>query len=341
MTKQKGGTKRSSQLVFRRRLMLVRLLLRGPSSRDNLIASVRAELGSDVFPADASSALKHDMDALKFEYNCLIGFQRRSGCYAMESLGDLALLDLPDEGMEALSFLESSFPAGSELPEHVNIRALLERVLLLLPSRHQERHSRQSGAVSFQLTGTVPGRIDARVVSLIKRAIEQRREVMFDYLSTFDDEAPRRHRVAPYAIFFRPEGHGYLDATLLEVQPRRGETIHASIDYRLNRIVSGSVKILPTVLPPYRLKPPTYMLRYHLLPVVARRQDIATYFSNTQITYHDDGGATVTATVTNLWQVRHILLRYGTACEVLEPEELRQMFRETTRGLTRLYETEP
>ena len=33
-------------------------------------------------------------------------------------------------------------------------------------------------------------------------------------------DVPPRHRVAPYGIFFRPEGHGYLDATLLEVTHR-------------------------------------------------------------------------------------------------------------------------
>jgi predicted DNA-binding transcriptional regulator YafY len=150
-------------------------------------------------------------------------------------------------------------------------------------------------------------------------------------------EASRQHRVAPYGVFFRPEGHGYLDATLLEVTPAGSETIHTVIDYRLDRIVPGTVQLLPRVLPPARAQPRAYVLRYHLLPVVARRRDIAAYFPNTQIAYNDDGSATVTATITNLWQTRQILLRYGTACEVLEPPELVALFRKTAEGLLEIY----
>jgi WYL domain len=94
------------------------------------------------------------------------------------------------------------------------------------------------------------------------------------------------------------------------------------------------------MLPPQRIAPPTYHLRYHLLPVVARRRDIAVYFPNTQIEYHDDGSATITAIVTNLWQTRQILLRYGDACKVLGPHELLALFRKTAQGLTELYDGE-
>jgi hypothetical protein len=164
------------------------------------------------------------------------------------------------------------------------------------------------------------------------------RSVEFDYLSTFDTAEPRHHRVAPYSIFFCPEGHGYLDATALDISPRNNEPAYATISYRLNRIVSGSVKILPENLPAERPQPQRYALVYHLLPVVARRHDVAAYFPNTQITYHDDSSATVTATITNLWQVRQILLRYGTACTVLKPPELVELFRATTQGLWEIYQ---
>ena len=134
-----------------------------------------------------------------------------------------------------------------------------------------------------------------------------------------------------------PEGHAYLDATLLEATPSRGETLHAAIDYLLDRIVAGTAVVLPTMLPAQRLQPRAYTLRYHLLPVVARRRDVAAYFPNTQITYDEDGGATITATVTNLWRTRQILLRYGDACEVLDPPELIDLFRKTAQGLANMY----
>ncbi|NWF81890.1 MAG: WYL domain-containing protein [Chloroflexi bacterium] len=336
MTHPTGGTKRSSWLTFRRRLLLVRTLLRSAATSADLVAAINAELGDQGYPAAASAALKHDFDALKGEYGCLIRYDRRTRCYVLDDLGELALLDLPDPCMEALAFLDASFPAGSGLPEHAHIRALLERVRLLLPPARQAQLRRQRPAMRLGVgAGARP--IDPQVLDLVKRACEQRRELAFDYLSSFDIDTPRRHRVAPYGVTFRPEGHGYLDATLLEVTPRAGEPIHAAIDYRLDRIVPGSLEILPTVLPPERIPPPRYTLRYRLAPQVARRRDVASYFPETQITYHADGSATVTATVSNLWQTRQVLLRYGDGCTVLEPAELVALFAQTAHGLSAIY----
>jgi predicted DNA-binding transcriptional regulator YafY len=339
MTHPTGGTKRSSWLTFRRRLLLVRLLLRGSTTAADLIAAVQMELGDEGYPPAATAALKHDFDAFKAEYGCQIVFQRERGVYALTDLGDLALLDLPPECMEAQAFLDASFPAGAALPEQANLRALLDRVLRLLPSDRQSQHQQRGSAMRLTLPDTAAGRIDRSTLTAVKRAIEERRGLVFTYWSTFDTAQPRRHRVAPYGLFFRPEGHGYLDATLLEVTPAGAETLHAAIDYRLDRIVLGSVQVLPTMLPAQRLQPKTYALRYWLLPVVARRRDVAAYFPNTQINYHDYGSASVTATVTNLWQTRQMLLRYGTACEVVEPVELVALFQQTARGLAGMYLT--
>lgn len=336
MTNQGGGTKRSSWLTFRRRLLLVRTLLRAPATSAELVAAINGELGEQGYPESAAAALKHDFDALKGEYGCSITYDRPSRRYTLADLGELALLDLPDPCMEALAFLEASFPEGSGLPEHANLRALLERVVLLLPPARQAQHRRQRSTIRLGV-GRGAGRIDPDTLAIVKHAVEERRELAFDYLSTFDADLPRRHRVAPYGITFRPEGHGYLDATVLEVTPKGGEVIHAAIDYRLDRIVTGTLALLPTVLPPIRPSPPSYRLRYTLVPHVARRRDVAAYFPNTEIAYHDDGSATVTATVTNLWQARQILLRYGDACLVHEPVELVALFCGTAEGLARLY----
>lgn len=335
-----GGTKRSSWLTFRRRLLLVRALLRAPAARADLVATINAELGDQGYPTAAPAALKHDIDALKGEYGCVIRFDRATQRYGLAELGELALLDLPDPCMEALAFLEASFPEGSGLPEHAHLRALLERVVLLLPPARQAQHHRRRSTIRLGL-GAAAGAIDPTVLARVKQAITERRELSFAYLSTFDTDQPRRHRVAPYAITFRPEGHGYLDATVLEVSPSGQEAIHAAIDYRLDRIVTGSVVLEPTVLPPIRPQPPRYRLRYRLAPAVARRRDVAAYFPDTQIAYQDDGGAVVTATVTNLWQTRQILLRYGDACRVEEPAELVALFQRTAAGLQRQYGAPP
>lgn len=339
MSHPTGGTKRSSWLTFRRRLLLVRTLLRGPATSRELVATINAELGEQGYPEAASAALKHDFDALRGEYGCQIRYDRPERQYTLDDLGELALLDLPDSCMEALAFLDASFPPGSGLPEHANIRALLERVQLLLPPTRQRQLRRQRSALRLRVgPGAKP--IDHRVLDLVKRACAQRREIAFDYRSTFDAEQPRRHRVAPYGVTFRPDGHGYLDATVLEVAPKGGEILYAAIDYRLDRIVPGTAEILPAMLPPERLPSPHYTVRYTLVPRVARRHDVTTHFPDTAIDYHPDGSATITATVTNLWQTRQVLLRYGDACQVHEPPELVALFRQTALGLIRLYGAE-
>lgn len=336
MTRRSGGTKRSSWLTFRRRLLLVRLLLRSTATKDELLAAVQDELGEEGYPPAAEIALKHDVEALKKEYGCIIKFRKYSGYYSLENTGNLALLDLPDECMEALTFLDASFPPEDELPEHAHIRALLERIWMLMPRGRREQRYEKNPFMSIRQLGRTTEQIDPKVLQKVKRAIQVRQELEFDYISNFDDQ-PRRHRVAPYNIFFRAEGHGYLDATLLDVKPKGRETIYAAIDYRLNRIVSSSIRILPNVLPHERIPPPTYALRYELLPIVARRRDVASYFPNTNIAYHDDGSATVTATITNIWQARQILLRYGSACHVIEPPELVEMFQATAQEMAQLY----
>jgi predicted DNA-binding transcriptional regulator YafY len=336
-----GGTKRSSWLIFRRRLALVRTLLRGPLARDELIAAVNQEMPDEGYVGDTASALKHDLDALKDEYGCRIIYQRTHKRYALEDLGELSLLDLPDSCLEALAFLDASFPEGAALPEHASIRDLLDRVLLLLPGRRREQHQGRRAVLSLQIGDSPASRIDPKVLATVKRAIIQRQELAFAYRSPRADGATIQHRVAAYEIVFRPEGHVYLDATLLEVQPYDpAAPIPSPVHYRIDRIVPGSLVILPTMLPPTRPQPPIHLLRYRLAAAIARRLDVAILFPSAVIDYHDDGSATVTAVTTNLWQARQTLLRYGPGCTVLAPVELVELFRSAIREMAQNYGVE-
>src|SRR5919199_2194940 len=156
-------------------------MLRSPMQRADLIEEVQAELGDEGYPDAATSALKHDFDALKSEFGCTIKYQRATGCYALEDLGELALLDLPDECMEVLDFLDTTFPAGVTLPEYAGVRALLERVLPLLPPDRQEQFRRGRSLMSLQLAGNAPGKIEPATLATLKRAIARRQELVFSY----------------------------------------------------------------------------------------------------------------------------------------------------------------
>jgi predicted DNA-binding transcriptional regulator YafY len=332
-----GGTKRSSWLTFRRRLLIVRLLLGGPASSEAIIEHVQRELGDDGYPTAAAAALKHDLDALKGEYACRIIFHRDQGHYSLEDPGELALLDISGELLEALAYLDASYPSGSALPEQAALRGLIDRILRLLPTRQSQDLQVRRYRSRLTIPGVTPGRIDATVLATVRRAIEERRELAFKYWSAHDLSVPRRHRVAPYGISFRPEGFGYLDASLIEATPSSGEPAYAVMDYRLDRIVPGTVQILPRALPETRPDAERHRLRYWLHPSLARRRDITAYFPGTEITYYDDGSAVVTATVSNLGLARQILLRYGEGCRVIEPQALFDLMRATTTGLAKIY----
>lgn len=136
MTQRRGGIKRSSQLTFRRRLFIARMLLRGPASTEDLIAAVQQELGAEGYPAAAVAALKHDLDALKSSYGCRITYRRDSGGYVLDDLGTLALLKGSDTAHEAIRALEARFPADSTDADAAHIRALLIHLRLLAAVEH-------------------------------------------------------------------------------------------------------------------------------------------------------------------------------------------------------------
>ena len=131
MTQRRGGIKRSSQLTFRRRLFIARLLLRGPASTEDLIEAVQQELGAEGYPSAAVAALKHDLDALKSSYGCRISFHRDAGGYVLEDLGTLALLKGSEPVREAIQAIEAHFPAGSSDASVDHVHKTLDYLRLL------------------------------------------------------------------------------------------------------------------------------------------------------------------------------------------------------------------
>jgi len=337
MTRLGGGAKRSSWATFKRRLMLVRLLLREPVSKVRLIETIQLALGDNGYPTDVDSAMKKDIEALNREFGCEIGFQRKAGLYELRTLGELAILDLTDDCFEALLFLDANFPEGDALPEFVHMRALLQQIHQLLPAERRGSLDKRK-LLSLQRVGTSLDRVPPQLLRTLRRAM-WRQEISFEYISN-QPGAPRIwHRAAPYEIVFKPDGHAYLDAATLQTEPADATVkLPIATSYRLDRIASETLQILPTTLPSYRLGVRTYTIRYRLHPNVARRKDIAHHFPDSQVVYHDDESATVTAKATNLWQARQTLFRYGSACVVEEPPELVELFKKAIREMVDAYD---
>ncbi|RRR70859.1 MAG: WYL domain-containing protein [Candidatus Viridilinea halotolerans] len=333
--KRRGGTKRDSWRTFHRRLFLVRRLVRGPADAATLIADTRAAFNQsddaeDIYPPDARAALRHDLAALRDEFECCI--DRVAGSYQMHDYGRLALLDLPNEDLEALAFLLSTFDDQS-LPNGASVAALLDRIVALLPA--ERRAAIASAGRAVQLDLPRPSRsVEPHLVRRLRRVVG-RQQISFAYRSSFvNEETVVLHRVAPYGVIFR-DGHHYLDAYSHEcgdpaIAPRYRL-------YRLDRIVADSLHVLPDVLPPIAPPRPRYRLRYTLAPAIARQRDIALWFPASEAHFLPDGSAEVRAECGDLWQARQILMRYREQCVVHEPAELVAMLRESVSRMAEVY----
>lgn len=332
MPRTSGGDKRSSWQVFHRRLFVVRRLIRGPASADTLIAEARLFFGDpEIYPPSDGTALRHDLSALRGEFECQIE-RDVLGRYVLGSPGRLALLDLADTDLESLAFLVATF-RDSTLPNAPQVDALLDRIMSLLPDERRaalERPRRDVRLDHPQPSAATPD----HTLRQLRRALH-RQEVAFTYRSSYaGDGTVVQHRVAPYDLLFR-DGHTYLDGFCLDCgvadMSRRYRL------YRLDRIVGGSLQILPTRLAPVAPPRPTYRLRYRLSATVARQRDIALWFPGSQVEWAPDGAALVTGRTTDLWQARQILLRYREHCQVLDPPELIEMLRDSLRRMQAIY----
>lgn len=330
-TRARGGDKRSSWLTFQRRLFLVRQLIRGPARLSTLIAEARRAFDNEIYPPDAHAALRHDLAALRLEFGCAISYSQSDG-YVLAHVGRLALLDLPDVELESLAFLLDTF-TDSPMPNAAQVAALLGRFIALLPEERQQQLRRSPSYPHMDQPETT-GDAAARMLKTLKRAVG-RRQILFDYRSSLvPDAAPVRHRVAAYDIIYR-DGHTYLDAYCQECVIE--ELVNRHTLYRLDRIVSGTLVLLPTQLPSGPRPRRSYPLVYWLSPLVAKLRDIARWFPDSAVTYHDDGSALIHASTADLWQARQILLRYREHCRVLEPPELIEMICDTLARMRLVY----
>lgn len=329
---QRGrGIRRSSALTNHRRLWLIRRMVRGPATPAELIADARRFFDDEIYPPSAATALRHDFDALRDQFECVIE-RDRDGRYALIDYGRLALLDLPDADLETLSFLVSLFAEGPT-PNAPQVQALFDRILALLPPDRRKVYATSGPHLRMDTPqqGSSP---NSDMLEQIRRNLG-RQYLSFLYRSTFSAEhVIESHRVAPYRLFTR-DGHTYLEA-VCHAAPHR-EIEGRYVPYRVDRIVDGSLKVEPTSLPPGEPPRRSHPLRYRLTPHVALRRDIAIWFPRSAVTFLPDGSAEIQAEVTDLWQARQILLRYREQCEVLEPAELVQMMRESVALLQERY----
>lgn len=319
-----------AEFALRRRLMILTRLHSRPHQRSEIQALLAAAGFSDRTADLDPPTIKRRHDEWHADLKALraVGYtitcDRRSGLYTWaDSPFGLALSPAQ---LLAFGIIRDTF-ADTTMLHHAEIHDLLTTLLARLPAEQQTALTRKRPAYQVDLRETTDYRsADPVTVQTIERAIEAGQQLEVRYCRG-NDGIERTHTVEPQPLVYRA-GHVYL--------PVYNLLLGKAFDLRLDSIVAGSARILPQRAQPSRPPGRTYPLQYRLSPPIVRRQ-VSERFPGQQVEYHSDGSATVTATISDLFAARRLLLGYGENCHVLSPPELIADLRRTIAALHHQY----
>jgi predicted DNA-binding transcriptional regulator YafY len=338
------GRRESQWLVIRRCLAIICRAQRGPASREELIQAVLLQEGPTAYGEAEGEArqsrFENDLGRIRDKLRVDLYFDRREDGYVIRDAW-LPLLDLPDEDLATIAWLEQTFDHDS--PQHDEVHALLGRLRFYLAPERRGKIERCRAALVMDLGQRDEDKIPPAVWDGLTRALTQRQRVEFHYLSPhYEDGVPRRHVVDPYEppYFDTVRGHYYLRGWCRYiVGPLGRQEIGDYRDYRLGRM--SHLQVLPDKLPPFPPSARRYSVVYELTPQVARLG--ITHHPRIEIEateQRDDGSVLVRGTTDSLFWAIQALMHYRYNCRVLGgPEMLREM-RATVQKMAAMYAEE-
>lgn len=329
--------KRTSQWeVVRRCLRIIVRLERGPTSRDELLATNYPGIPTSA----AIKRFENDLARLRDGLDVDIGYDHDEQVYFLRQSGLVPLLDLPDEALKGLVFLDDTFEVG--VPQYQNIQSLLDLIAALLSESRRSELARARSSLDIDLRQRDQDVIDSVTWNKLERAYSQRRMVVFDYLSPQQsDQQPRRHLVESRKLYFDTvRRHYYLWGYCHQVTGPQGAWIPKRyFRYRLGRIIPASLEVLPDRFPAIPPAVPLYKVVYRLNALIARF-GISYHFENTRVEAEEDGTTTVYAETDDIFYAARTLLYYGPNCKVLGGPELLQEIRQIVQEMVELYNSD-
>lgn len=326
--------------VLRRCLAIIRRVQRGPARRGDLIQAVLAQEGAEAYGTAEGKALhrrlENDLSRIRDRLQIDLYYSRQEGGYIIRDTW-LPLLDLPNEDLATIAWLEETFAADS--PYHDEIHALTSRLRLFLGVERQAAIVCRRDILSVDLRQRDEDRIDAQVWERLEKALRERRRVEMLYLSPqYEDGRPRRHVVEPHRCYFdAAHGHYYLRGYCRGVEGA-GERREAGgyVTYRVGRILE--LRVLPQKLSPLTPAVSRYAVEYELSAQVARRGvSRVPEIEGQEIEQRDDGSAVVRGETSSLFWAVQALLHYGPNCRVLGGPEMLAEMRGTVEKMARVY----
>lgn len=334
-------TRESSTTVARRCLALLRRLQRGPATKRELINAALMTVGRDAYGGAAGRALDKRFEGDKRRLRELFGlewrYQRATGSYEITDVWE-PLLDLPDEALTTIAFLQETFDPSA--PMHDEIQNFLGLLTSYLSPERRGDLERQRSALQVEWGQRDDDEILPDVETGLSRALVEHRLVVFDYHSPGQENGiARRHTVEPWGRHFDSvRGHHYLRGYCRRSAGPLGEYTHNRyFHYRLGRI--RNLEVLPQKLPPFPPSAPRVELVYRLAPRIARRGEVTRHPGITimRTEPQEDGSVIVHAETDNAWWAVRTLLHYGANCQVLGGDEMLWEMRRTVSEVARVY----
>jgi predicted DNA-binding transcriptional regulator YafY len=322
---------------------MARRAQRGPANRAALLAAVVAAEGPEAYGGATGPALikrfEADKRRLRERLGAPLRYDPAAGGYVLD-VSVRPLLDLPDDDLITLALLAETFRPDS--PHAEGVQALIDRLAGWLPDDRRLVFQRAAGRLpSPDLRQRDSEHIPPNVWRAVLEAHRTRRELEFDYRAGDDRSVRvRRHHVQPWDVEFTDRGHWRLRAFCLASDGPGGPEQPADYrHYRLSRMVAGSARVLPRVLPPQRPRGRPRHVLFELSPTVARfgvsaRRELV---GEPTLQLLPNGWTRVEGQTLDVFELARNLLYYGPHCRVLGGPELLAEVRGLVEGLAGVY----
>lgn len=321
-----------TERAVRRRQALLALLHRGPQCYHDLAATLdRDHLFSYDREADPATIarqklyqFRRDLRVLRLHYQ--IECDRKTQLYTL--LETPFALSLEQKHIAAFALAQHTFQKMT-IAYASDVQDLFAFLLSRLPEDQQKAIVEQQSALNIEFQEkTDYSELDPPTLHEIEKAILRKQQLEFTYKSPRKGEHVR-HVIEPQPLIYK-DGHIYLRGWSIEYQKE--------LPFRLDYVVPGTAKMLSKRMANVRPAQRTYLLRYHLTPVIARN-GVSNQFPEQEVEQHPDGSATITAKIDDLFNVRQTMLKYGENCTVDSPPELVALMRPAALHLSRTYLT--
>lgn len=334
------GTRESDWLVIRRCLAIIRRIQHEPAQWQELVEAV-LQVEPNAYGHSEGQALRkrfyRDLDRIRQSLYIDLRADPRTKQYTIRDT-ELPLLDLPNEDLTTIAWLEQTFQPHS--PRHQEVKKFLDRLRFYLSPERRLQIEQQRAALILELGQQDEDQILPEVEAGLQQALARRCRVEFDYLSPQNPEGqPRCHVVDIYEPprFEASSGHYYVRGWChYNLGPTDRLEVNSYIAYRLGRI--NNLKILSNKLLPTPPLAKRYKVIYQLTPEVARQGITRRRWIDIEtVEPHDDSSATIYGSTDTRFFALQELMHYRYNCRVLGGPEILAEMQETVQKMADLY----